>query len=241
MGTSEGQGNFEKLKAVSESLGVDLFGTAVIDSDTRGRFDSSIREIAAGLGSAVVIGVRLSGPVLQTVVTGPTWTYYYHYRMVNYFLDQAALFISGECQRMGYKSLPIPASQILDWDLLKGHLSHRSIGEIAGLGWRGRNNLLVNPDFGSQARYTTILTDMPLPDGREKSAGLSCGDCVKCLDVCPVDAIHESPADFDLDRCAAQLRRFSKSEKLNTMICGLCVKVCGGRLDGYDKDGGYED
>jgi len=44
-----------------------------------------------------------------------------------------------------------------------------------------------------------------------------------------------NPEDFELDRCAAQLRRFSKSEKLNTMICGLCVRVCGGQKDSYNQ------
>ena len=49
--------------------------------------------------------------------------------------------------------------------------------------------------------------------------------------MCPVGAIGDDPGDFNLDRCAAQLRRFAKSEKINTMICGLCIKVCGGRKE----------
>jgi Fe-S-cluster-containing dehydrogenase component len=50
-----------------------------------------------------------------------------------------------------------------------------------------------------------------------------------CLSVCPVGAIKEDPEKFDLDKCAAQLRRFSKEEKLNTLICGICVRACAGR------------
>ena len=108
----------------------------------------------------------------------------------------------------------------------------------AGLGWRGRNNLLVNPLYGSQVRYVSVLTDMPLPDGTGAGPPEGCKDCYACLDACPVGAIHEDVADFELDRCAAQLRRFSKSEKLNTMICGLCVKVCGGSVQaGKSKKG----
>jgi epoxyqueuosine reductase QueG len=128
--------------------------------------------------------------------------------------------------------LPVPASQILDWDRLLGHLSHRAMAERAGLGWRGRNNLLVNPRFGSMVRYATVLTDMPIPDRGGGEEPLGCGACSACIGACPVGAIHDTPERFELDRCAAQLRRFSREEKLNTMICGLCVRVCPGKPSG---------
>ncbi|HER43926.1 MAG TPA: epoxyqueuosine reductase [Candidatus Eisenbacteria bacterium] len=222
----------EKLRAAALGAGVDLFGTARIDEGQRSRFHDSIRDIARALPYAVSMGIRLSSPVLETVLTAPTWTYYYHYRQVNTALDQAALFIAGEIQREGYSALPVPASQILDWDLLGAHLSHREIAGLAGLGWMGRNNLLVTPRFGSQVRLVTVLTDMELPARSGGHAGGDCGRCRACVSMCPVGAIGEDPGDFNLDRCAAQLRRFTKSEKINAMICGLCVKVCGGQKDG---------
>lgn len=186
-----------------------------------------MRGAVASLSGAVVIGMKLSTPVLETVRRAPTWTYYHHYRMINIALDQAALRIAGECRRMGHRAFPVPASQILDWERLVGHLSHREVGALAGLGWRGRNNLLVHPEYGSQVRYATVLTDLPLPPGR--TAGGDCGACVSCISACPVGAIHEAPESFDLDTCSAQIRRFARDEKLNTLICGLCVRACSGR------------
>jgi epoxyqueuosine reductase len=226
-GTSSLEKSCEQLRTVAEQAGVDIIASARIDEHLRKTFHGAIVGISAGLDSAVVIGIRLSGPVLETVERAPTWTYYHHYRMVNIALDQAALRIAGKCQRMGYRSLPVPATQILEWDRLAAHLSHREVGALAGLGWWGRNNLLVHPEYGSQVRYATILTDMPLPGGEVVRD--SCGDCMDCIAVCPVGAIKKDPARFDLDKCAAQLRRFSKEEKLNTLICGLCVRACGGR------------
>lgn len=226
-GTSSSEKHFELLRTVAEQAGVNVIAPARIDEHFRKTFHGAIADVSAGLDSAVVIGIRLSGPVLETVERAPTWTYYHHYRMVNIALDQAALRIAGECQRMGYRSLPVPTTQILEWDRLAAHLSHREVGAHAGLGWRGRNNLLVHPEYGSQVRYTTILTDVPLPAG--EAVQDSCGDCTACLSVCPVGAIKEDPEQFDLDKCAAQLRRFSKEEKLNTLICGLCVRACSGR------------
>jgi epoxyqueuosine reductase len=221
--------NFEMLETAARRRGADLFSTALIDDEQRLRHHESIVDIAKSLKYAVSMGMRLSYPVLQTVVTAPTLTYNYHYRQINTALDQLALYISGEVQRAGFTSLPIPASQILDWDNHRAHLSHREIAGLAGLGWMGRNNLLVTPEFGSQVRLVTILTDMELPAGNGRHEGGDCGTCRACVKMCPVGAIDDDPANFDLDSCAAQLRRFEKSEKINTLICGLCIKVCRGQ------------
>ena len=224
--------NFEMLESAAKSTGIDLFATAMIGDEQRLRFHESIVDIAKSLPYAVSMGIRLSYPVLTTVVTAPTWTYNYHYRQVNIALDQAALFMAGEIQRAGFTAMPIPASQILDWERLRAHLSHREIAGLAGLGWMGRNNLLVTPGFGSQVRLVTVLTDMELPVQSGSHAGGDCGTCRACVKMCPVGAIDNDPGNFDLDSCAAQLRRFSKSEKINTLICGLCIKVCRGQKDG---------
>lgn len=217
-----------RIEAAADRLGLDALSFAHLDDDHRSRFHESIRGIASSLPRAVSLGIRLSGPVLETVSTAPTWTYYHHYRQVNTALDQAALSIAGLIQRGGHRALPVPASQILDWERLRAHLSHREIAWLAGLGWRGRNNLLVTPRYGSMIRFATVLTDAPLPRPRAERLETACGECTACLGACPVGAIDEDPERFDLDRCTAQLRRFSKSEKLNTMICGLCLRVCPG-------------
>ncbi len=224
--------NLEILETAARQRGIDLFGTALIDEEQRLRFHESIADIAKSLPYAVSMGIRLSRPVLETVLTAPTWTYNHHYRQVNIALDQAALFIAGEIQREGFTALSIPASQLLDWDKLRAHLSHREIAVLAGLGWIGRNNLLITPEFGSQVRLVTVLTDMELPAQSGNNAGGDCGTCHACVKMCPVGAIDDDPENFDLDSCTAQLRRFSKSEKINTMICGLCIKVCRGQKGG---------
>ncbi len=177
-----------------------------------------------------MLGIRLSSEVLDTIAGAPNWTYYHHYRTVNFALDQAALLAAAECRRLGARALPVPASQVLDWERLLGHLSHREIGALAGVGWRGRNNLLVHPLYGSQVRYATVLTDLPLLARGVDSAGeAGCGDCRACVAACPAGAIQFDPLAFDLDRCTAQVRRFSQSEKLNVLICGICVRSCRGR------------
>jgi epoxyqueuosine reductase len=226
---SEPSKNLEMLHDAARRFGIDVVSSARVGRGERERFHQSIRETAARLDYCIVLGLRLSDQVLDTIAGAPNWTYYHHYRTVNFALDQAALFCAGECRRMGWHAFPIPASQVMDWEKLRGHLSHRELGGLAGIGWRGRNNLLVHPRYGSQVRYVSILTDLPLPErGIDLDASANCGHCRACVAVCPAGAIAMEPETFDLDKCTAQVRRFSQSEKLNALICGICVRACRG-------------
>jgi epoxyqueuosine reductase len=232
------QERLDSLRREAARFGVDVVSSARVSPEQKSRFHQSIREMAASLDYVIVLGYRLSDQVLATIAGAPNWTYYHHYRTVNFALDQAALFCAGECRRMGYLAFPVPASQVMDWDRLLGHLSHRELGSLAGIGWRGRNNLLVHPEYGSQVRYASVLTNALLPErGLDLDAKRGCGDCRACVGVCPAGAIKADPEQFDLDRCTAQVRRFSQSEKLNTLICGICVKACAGASAGVAAPG----
>ena len=70
--------------------------------------------------------------------------------------------MTSAIQDLGYQAIPIAASQIVDWKTQKAYLSHKHVARAAGLGWIGRNNLLVNEQFGSRIRLVTILTEIPL-------------------------------------------------------------------------------
>jgi epoxyqueuosine reductase QueG len=216
--------NYLSLKKFCRDLGIDLFGVADIAKIKKDfMFSQSLLE---KFDNAISLGVRLSKSVLEEIENAPTRLYFHHYRTVNTFLDQIALEASNYIQNKGYFSLPIPASQIVDWRNLKAHLSHKQIGYLAGLGWMGRNNLLVNKDLGAQFRLVSILTNMPLKvDGPTKE---DCGRCIVCVTICPVQAIKESPLDFDHLKCFEKLKDFQKQRLVDQYICGMCVKVCNG-------------
>ena len=100
------------------------------------------------VGYAVSLGKRLVAGVLDDMLDGPTPLYFHHYRQLNFFLDRGALLIASRIQDLGFRAVPIPASQVIDWPKQRAHLSHKKVGEMAGLGWIGRNNLLVTPSSG---------------------------------------------------------------------------------------------
>ncbi len=216
--------NRERLKKFVAELGVSLFGIADI-TEARNEFNID-RKLRNNFVWGISLGQRLIRQVLEDIVDKPTPLYFHLYRQVNFFLDRAAFLLSNHIQDLGYNALPIPASQIIDWERQQGHLSHKKIGRLAGLGWIGRNNLLVNPDLGSQFRLVTVLTDMPLlPD---KPLDSDCGECMLCLSSCPAGAIKEIKEDFDHQTCFEKLKEFRRSGVISQFICGVCVKACKG-------------
>jgi len=216
--------NYLILKKFCQNLGIDLFGIADINKIKK---DFALsKSLLERFDKAVCLGLSLSKGILEEIENAPTRLYFHHYRTANALLDQIAFKVSSYIQKKGFFVLPIPASQIIDWQNQKAHLSHKKIGYFAGLGWIGRNNLLVNKTVGSQFRIVSILTDMPLKT--DEPAKEACGECRLCIDACPVNAIRENPADFEHLRCFEKLKEFQKQRLVDQYICGICVKACKG-------------
>ena len=79
----------------------------------------------------------------------------------------------------------------------------KPLGEKAGLGWVGKNTLLLNADAGSWFFLGEIYTDLPLPTTpRPPQPG--CGSCRACITVCPTRAIT-APRRLDARRCISYL------------------------------------
>ncbi len=218
--------NKSKLKLLSQQWGASLFGVARLDEIPRDQILLPGR-ILDRLPLALSIGFHLSEGVIEEIENQPTPLYFHHYQRVNILLDTIGLRITSAIQELGFQALPIPASQIVDWKNQRGHLSHKRVARLAGLGWIGRNNLLVNERFGSRIRLVTILTNLPLEV--DSPASRDCGSCRGCLSVCPAGAISERVEEFDHIRCYEQLRIFAKTLHFSHNICGVCVKACKGK------------
>jgi epoxyqueuosine reductase len=217
--------NRNLLEQLRQQCSLDLLGVADVsrDGEALAGLPHNVRD---SLPLAVVIAVRVSRAVLSTLDDGPNLLYFHHYRQINAHLDRAATAISAEIERQGCSALPVPASQIVDWKKMSGQVSHKAMARLAGLGWHGRNNLLVTPQLGAQVRLATILTDFPLAPDHTLQA--DCGSCRRCVAVCPAKAIGETPAAFDLTACYQKLSEFRKTRNIPQHICGVCVKACSG-------------
>lgn len=218
--------NTDKMKTLCQQWGGTLFGVADFHSMAKEDLHLSPAMIR-GLPFAISVGFHLSDAILEEIEDKPTPLYFQHYQRVNILLDTIGLAVTAAIQDLGYQAAAIPASHIIDWKNQRAHLSHKHVARAAGLGWIGRNNLLVTERFGSRVRLLSVLTNLPLvtslPSPRD------CGSCRACLSVCPAGAISERREDFDHLRCYEQLKLFSKTLHFSHNICGVCVKACRGQ------------
>ena len=136
-------------------------------------------------------------------------------------------------QNAGYKALPI-AEHVSDKATRRGVISHKLTAHLAGMGWIGKNALLITPERGPRVRLMTVLTTAPLPVAKPKVdlAYDGCGDCRVCVDACPVQALTgvpfavEIPRDARLDFRKCLDYRIGQETRIGARTCGLCLCAC---------------
>ncbi len=218
--------NYNIIKEFAlEKLYLSLFGV----TETKQLYNDmsdELRDASNELIYAISVAFKLSDAVIDSLVDHPTRLYMHHYQAVNRYLDSSALLIGKIIEELGGKYIAVPASLFLSKEEKhRSHLSHRTAAYFAGLGWIGRNNLLVTPEFGSRVRLVTILTDLELKTDTPMEFG--CGDCYECIKACPAGALTENGYDFE--KCFKLLSYFVGKYNVGHHICGLCVKACRGK------------
>ncbi|RPI82769.1 MAG: tRNA epoxyqueuosine(34) reductase QueG, partial [Chloroflexi bacterium] len=119
------------------------------------------------------------------------------------------------------------------WYTDTGPILERELAQRAGLGWIGKNTLLINPQQGSYFLLAEILLGIDLePDPPFTMDG--CGSCTRCLDACPTSCILPDRT-IDATRCISYLTielKGSIPEDLRPQIgewvfgCDVCQQVC---------------
>jgi epoxyqueuosine reductase QueG len=222
----------ERIKGHIRALGADLVGIADVEPLKALRLDPP--DLLDPFTRAISVAIRIPFSVFHQITDRPTPLYKSVYQTANAILDVIAYRTAIALEEEGHYTLPIPASQVLDQEDWFAAISHKAVARMAGLGWQGKNLLIITPEYGSRVRLVTVLTKAPLViDGPIKNR---CGDCRACQEACPAQAIKgvSTEAHYDSRNTALHFSRcvektvgeFAKIPEVGAPICGICIKAC---------------
>ncbi len=125
------------------------------------------------------------------------------------------------------------AGTVAKWYVDAGPVPERELAQRAGLGWIGKNTMLIDPKRGSFCFVASVLTNLELALDRSFDAD-RCGSCRLCLDACPTSAFPEARL-LDARLCISYLTIELKDEvpigqarKMGDWVfgCDVCQDVC---------------
>jgi epoxyqueuosine reductase len=110
----------------------------------------------------------------------------------------------------------------------------RSFAYASGMGFIGKNNMLIVPGWGSYIFLTEILTTALLPLSKNPPMETRCGSCSRCVDLCPAGAL-EGPFSLDASKCLSYLtieyggavdRQAGRKMSHCFFGCDICQEAC---------------
>lgn len=156
------------------------------------------------------------------------------YKMCNKKLKAAGERVVELLTAAGYKARFIDPAQRVNPEKLLGPISQKAIAALSGMGWIGKNGLLITNEYGPRQRMGAVLTDMPV-NRRVELIENRCGDCTACIDRCAMKVLkgpdfkyHPETRDQVIDwaKCGAYEAKLIGDGSKPEMACGRCISVC---------------
>lgn len=190
--------------------------------------------VQPGTSSLILLGVNYGG--VEPVGAGPIWARYALHRDYHDTIKPALVKAGQVLEEWGDM-----ASDDYRYYVDTGPVLERSWAAAAGVGFTGKNAMLISREFGNWLFLAAILVRAKLPADppvsrryEEQNVGTLCGSCTACLDACPTGALPE-PGVLDARRCISYLTiehkgvipaewRAAIGERIYG--CDICAEVC---------------
>ncbi len=223
------------LKSLLKQHYVDYLGFADLRryGPELANFGGSIAErYASGISIGLAIPDAIVDHLPERANANVAAEYRIHgYDVLNARLDLIASVVSSYLNQKGYRTLPIAVAETTNPDNNTPTVSHKMIAHIAGIGWIGKNCLLITPNRGPRLRLISLLSDAPL-EGVDDPLEQRCGECYECVRICPVKAIKGrnyvlgEPRElrFDARKCREYFDAMTKTKRY--AVCGMCLYAC---------------
>jgi epoxyqueuosine reductase QueG len=239
---NEAEHNFEQLKTFFQQKLTDMRRDGVIGvANFQNVYDSLMPQQQVRLneicreqfhdclehGSIICLGMAYPESTIDVIdarladgtADKASWNLYAReYNALNKALDAAAKEIAQRFSGIVIPPVTGTTAEKVE-DYYGRTISHRVVAEHAGLGWRGKNELLVNERFSCAVRFASVVTLLPLLHG--KKLNVSCGDCTACLEACGILKIKGELPNYR-ENCMQYLMKLG----LEKDVCGKCIKTC---------------
>lgn len=148
-------------------------------------------------------------------------TYADEYNRVNNVLNEVCTELASVLEGISLRATSELGSQVRSVEEYypAAKISHRVVAEHAGIGARGKNELIVTKQNGSAVRFNSFIT--PKTFEKDKKAEDLCGDCRACLDSCRILQRKEELKNYR-QQCLDKINAL----KLRYPICGICLRAC---------------
>ncbi len=222
---------YQKIEAAARASGSGLVGFADL-SPLKGMLagDSTTFELPC----AVTFAVEIPKEAARASLNKPSEEMRSAYKMCNKKLKEAGEKIVQLLAAEGYKARFIDPAQRVNPEKLLGPISQKAIASLSGMGWIGKNGLLITEEYGARQRMGAVLTDMPVTH-KAKLIDNQCGDCTACVDRCAMKVLkgpgfkhHPESRDLVIDwaKCGVYEAKLIGDGSKPEMACGRCISVC---------------
>jgi len=222
----------ERIKSIAEDEGIDIIKFVSAEPFENYLLDDSPRRdphITLSDAQTLIVCIVDIGGIEVPDSHDPSTGLFSRLILSGFYFDVVSPLkkIADELAQEGYQAV------ICDGFKDRSVLPLKLAAVRSGIGWQGKNSLLITKKFGSFIALGGIITNAPLVHDLIEKEKDGCGGCEECRKACPMGALDEA-YKLNVDRCLSNLLEgcgplpSEVQEKMGNMVleCDICQSAC---------------